>query len=56
MYFVQERPELGGKMFNLIERKLLNQLTKEGIYGMAYREYMDILSFEELHGKSRRSH
>jgi len=39
-----------------IKRELLNQLTKEGIYGMAYRECMDILNFEELHGKSRRSH
>ena len=41
-----------------IKRELLNQLTKEGIYGMAYREweYMDILNFEELHGKNRKDH
>ncbi len=33
-----------------IEEDVLNKLTKEGIYGMAYREweYMDILNFEEL--------
>jgi len=37
-----------------IEKEVLNRLTKEGIYGMAYREweYMDILNFEELHRES----
>ncbi len=37
-----------------IKREFLERLTKEGIYGMAYREweYMDILNFEEV-GKSR---
>ncbi len=41
-----------------IKRELFNQLTKEGIYGMAYREwkYMDILNFEELHRKNRKDH
>ena len=41
-----------------IKKELLNTLTEEGIYGMAYREweYMDILNFEELHGKSRKDH
>jgi len=33
-----------------IKGEILNTLTKEGIYGMAYREweYMDILNFEEI--------
>jgi len=33
-----------------IKKEVLNKLTKEGIYGMAYREweYMDILNFEEV--------
>jgi len=33
-----------------IKGEILNTLTKEGIYGMAYREweYMDILNFEEV--------
>ena len=33
-----------------IEDDILNYLTKNGIYAMAYREwdYMDILNFEEL--------
>ncbi|WP_163329005.1 hypothetical protein GFV12_06705 [Desulfurobacterium thermolithotrophum] len=33
-----------------IKKEILNTLTKEGIYGMAYREweYMDILNFEEV--------
>ncbi len=33
-----------------IKEEILNTLTKEGIYGMAYREweYMDILNFEDL--------
>ena len=41
-----------------IKRELLNSLTEEGIYGMAYREweYMDILNFEELHRKNRKDH
>jgi len=36
-----------------IERDILNRLTKEKVYGMAYREweYMDILNFEDLENK-----
>ncbi len=33
MCFVRERPELGGKMFNLIERILFNQLIKRVFMG-----------------------
>jgi len=50
---------LFGKDLDLVEKRLSLELCiLEDIYEMAYRgwECMDILNFEELHGKSRRSH
>ena len=37
-----------------IEREVINRLTRERIYGMAYREweYMDILNFDEIKGNA----